>query len=508
MGTLKQEMNTSLNDKAFYRHLATENHEKLISKMISYMDHEYQFRILKKDKTIIHAPFTLYPSPFSKPLYQNALDLQVVWNELVPKLSQSYEFIDWIVDRLLGKDLFVQRLYQIEQNRRQKQPSNVPSMVILRSDYMMHCPMFTNDELEHSIHSRKQIRSSLQLKQVEINTMASSFGTLSNQLHNIRIQVLQCIEPIMGPSRLPLACKSKDAIINGLLQAINYYNTIHNISRSIAIMVVQPHERNIFDQQIIIDELSNNNITMIRLDFSQISTLIYLDSSSILRCTNNEVPISLVYYRAGYVPSDYPTEQEWKCREMIECSIAIKCPSINTQIVGLKKTQQVLSEDGILEKYICNTNDISLLHNSFMKFYSFENVTSMNDPVIQMALDNPTNFVLKPQREGGGNNLTNQQLFDYLSDSSHLSELPAYILMEKIHAPHCSNILVRDNSATIHPNTISELGIFGSVLWESNIIYQESGGYLLRTKSQDVSEGGVAAGYAFIDSPWLIDPIQ
>ena len=39
--------------------------------------------------------------------------------------------------------------------------------------------------------------------------------------------------------------------------------------------------------------------------------------------------ISVVYYRCGYTPRDYGKDgYEWKAREMMEFSTAIKCPSI------------------------------------------------------------------------------------------------------------------------------------------------------------------------------------
>jgi glutathione synthase len=38
----------------------------------------------------------------------------------------------------------------------------------------------------------------------------------------------------------------------------------------------------------------------------------------------NGKEISLVYYRSGYTPSDYPSPLQWNVRKDIECSRAIK----------------------------------------------------------------------------------------------------------------------------------------------------------------------------------------
>ena len=63
---------------------------------------------------------------------------------------------------------------------------------------------------------------------------------------------------------------------------------------------------------------------------------------------NDEVELYIdILFRAGYSPADYPTENEWTAREMIESSSAMKCPSIAYQLTGAKSIQQRLSEKGI-----------------------------------------------------------------------------------------------------------------------------------------------------------------
>lgn len=52
--------------------------------------------------------------------------------------------------------------------------------------------------------------------------------------------------------------------------------------------------------------------------------------------------------------------------------------------------------------------------------------------VLQDAAKNPDRYVLKPQREGGGNNLYGQQLKERLDNRDGLS---AYILMQRIRPP-------------------------------------------------------------------------
>lgn len=65
-----------------------------------------------------------------------------------------------------------------------------------------------------------------------------------------------------------------------------------------------------------------------------------------------EVLVSVAYYRAGYTPDDYPSDIEWSAREIIENSLASKCPTIGYQLAGTKKIQQVLCEENVLEKFL------------------------------------------------------------------------------------------------------------------------------------------------------------
>ena len=48
---------------------------------------------------------------------------------------------------------------------------------------------------------------------------------------------------------------------------------------------------------------------------------------------------------------------------------------------------------------------------------------------------NPEKYVLKPQREGGGNNVYGEDIKPFLEKIRHSEERNAYILMDRIHPP-------------------------------------------------------------------------
>lgn len=78
---------------------------------------------------------------------------------------------------------------------------------------------------------------------------------------------------------------------------------------------------------------------------------------------------------------------------------------------------------------------------------------------IQKALANPEKYVMKPQREGGGNNTYGVDIPPRIREMTK-EELSAYILMERICPPPYRNALVRQGKMT-EENVICELGIYG-----------------------------------------------
>ena len=83
-------------------------------------------------------------------------------------------------------------------------------------------------------------------------------------------------------------------------------------------------------------------------------TLLEIEKYAILDNLKNLIidgkTIAVTYFRAGYSPNDYKSEKEWDARLKIERSLTIKAPNIAYHIAGSKKIQQVLAQDGVVEK--------------------------------------------------------------------------------------------------------------------------------------------------------------
>ena len=102
------------------------------------------------------------------------------------------------------------------------------------------------------------------------------------------------------------------------------------------------------------------------------------------------------------------------------------------------------------------------------------------------------------------NSEVNSNVYVILPDDVGRDE---YILMERIFPNvHPDSVLLRNGEANV-VDTVSELGVYSTVLsFEGQIAFAEDHRvYLLRTKANGSSdEGGVAAGFAVLDSPLLV----
>lgn len=225
--------------------------------------------------------------------------------------------------------------------------------------------------------------------------------------------------------------------------------------------------------------------------------------------------ISVVYYRAGYTPTDYPTASEYATRIKLESSRAIQCPSIALQLAGGKKVQEVLSRPGVVESFLLdesrgperfNVRDMEELRESWMGMWSLD--LDLEEGV-RRARTNALDLVLKPQREGGGNNVYKESIPGFL-DGLPREEREAWIAMELIRPPEgVGNWLVRAGGGTegcAKGDVVSELGIYGWALFGGGgKVKENSGGWLVRTKGRESDEGGVAVGFSVLDSVVLID---
>ncbi|KAL2201305.1 hypothetical protein P885DRAFT_26753 [Corynascus similis CBS 632.67] len=463
------------------------------------------------------APVTLFPSPFPKTCFEEAKAIQTKYNELYARISQDEEYLSGLVQEVAGGDEFIDNLWKV--HLRVKEEGYVQSLALglFRSDYMVH-----------------QDGDNLQIKQVEFNTIASSFGGLSRQTSLLHKYLAKTEYPLLKKSlslssgNLPTN-SSAEGLAAGLAAAFRAYGKSSLGHQTCILFLVQDGERNVFDQRHLEYALQTSDtepILVFRLPFSQILAHTTLAATSpdrqlLYRPPNNPsltFEVAVAYLRAGYGPGDYPSASAWEARYQIERSAAIACPSVLTQLAGMKKVQQVLatpesvsSAPSALRRFVPdgdNSGDAAYqaLWRTFTNIYPLD-TSAAGQEARRLATDSEEckKYVMKPQREGGGNN------FYRTAIPQRLKEIPeahwgSYILMELITPPPIVNTILR-NGKLEHGGVICELGIYGTCLWDQKtgaILRNEESGYLLRTKGDQSEEGGVAAGFGCMDSCLLV----
>lgn len=431
---------------------------------------------------VSYAPFTLFPTPVPRAVFLQALAVQTHYNTLVDKISQDNEFLQEALASTIAVDDFTARLFRIHQQILKEGRSQSIVLGLNRSDFML-------DQKEGQTAS---------LKQIEINTIAASFGGLSSRTPDVHRLVLKVAGRLEESQRI-LDNNPAAGLAGGVAKAWELYGS----ESAIVMFLVEESQRNIFDHRYVENELWKRNIRTIRRRFEDVSKTGTLDDNKRLFVDGQEVAV--VYFRNGYMPQNYVSEQSWDTRLMMERSRAVKCPDISTHLAGTKKVQQVLARPGVLERFFPDQPQVvEQIRATFAGLYTLD-MGPEGDKTVEMALAEPDKFVLKPQREGGGNNIYGSEICQVLEGTKGSTERTAYILMDKIHPAPVQNYLLRRDAPLKISNCLSELGVFGAYVRQGkDMVMNECVGHLLRTKSSEHSDGGVAAGVAVLDNPLLI----
>eukprot|EP00762_Andalucia_godoyi_P005711 ANDGO_06470.mRNA.1 Glutathione synthetase len=449
-----------------------------------------------RDGNVQHLPLSVTPSVLPRSEYERAVKMAPAWSILVDRISRDHDFIKRSLEQVVKYDDFTARLLSLLS---EKSPQRVQSEVrcgIHRSDYMLDHP-------------------TQKLQQIEINTISASFGALSSQHASFMKFLLQKYIGKDAGSKIVLS-NSLSSLAKCLSAAVDAHPLLS--MHKIVLFVVQPNERNFADQRFVELELFNvYGIRVLRKTLEEVHSQMEIDEVGHLRfsseyAANHQIsvpvdPLALrfpvVYYRSGYAPTDYPSEKEWNARKLLECSSAINCPCVAYQLAGTKRIQEVFSSELVFSQFL-NVDEAKLLSEHVTEFYPLEE--DGPDWLLNMVAADPHSFVLKPQREGGGNLLHGQAMVQFLRAKR---DLLGYTLMKRIEPPVQSCVFVRQRTATL-VDSVSEYGFFSVFVGNASsavnaVALNSYGGHIVRSKSAKEEDGGVAAGVAVLDTLVLQD---
>lgn len=221
------------------------------------LGHGLAFKPTSLESTqVVHGPFALYPTAFPRSCFNQAQALQTAYNALYARIASDQDFLDKVVGGTVAKvDAFQGGLYSIWKQVRTQGIKQDLVLGLFRSDYLLHGTSETKE---------------LCIKQVEFNTISSSFGPLASKVSDLHRYLASNLSYPSLNGKVALENLPRNPALvelaSGLAEAHRAYNQPESVyspnesafskprlsvyaSRAVVLMVVQDNERNIYDQR-------------------------------------------------------------------------------------------------------------------------------------------------------------------------------------------------------------------------------------------------------------------
>ena len=448
-----------------------------------------------KDHGAKHLPLALYPSPIPKNLFEKIFFYQIAFNKILNKLSIDQPYLEKVLEPIASKNNFIQKLLEISKKLVTFEKKQKIKLGIFRNDYLL---------------DKDQKFLFLQ----EYKTASAGFGSYTNILLNFYKYFNQ---------KYPEVFKKYN--VKEMEIPENKGNTIEKISEAIIeaiklafpqnykdyVIVFVSQNKFDFDLQNLINELyDKHKIKSAKLSLSEIGKKIVKDEEGNL--VLDGVKVSLVYFDSGDKEEDYPDEDSWKARELIELSTAIKVPDINTFLTSLKVFQYYLTKPDVIMHY--NHND--LIINDILRFfggiyYVPDLEKEKMSELFTKIQGEPNKYILKPLL-GHKNYITGEQLKSKIpgGDGEPSDELKNGVIIEACSPPEHETLIIKNENSSVE-SSISEYSIYGIILMnENNLVMNKSVSYTVTTRNKDnikdfESYLGDDKGIIAIDLPCLVD---
>ncbi|ESO98072.1 hypothetical protein LOTGIDRAFT_239115 [Lottia gigantea] len=449
------------------REISSSDLEEIVNKAKDWaLAHGISLRPSHRDEDqdkVTYLPFTLFPTQVSHHLLQHARLSMIHFNRLIHRVSMDHQFLQEAFKNVIQVDDFTRNLWNIYLAVKDDPQAQSIYLGSFRNDFMFQLEEENNQSL----------------KQVEFNTISVAKCGLSSKVPGLYRYILNCAGLPYKGEQIP----EKD-VAKGQVAAFMKAWKLYDNPKAIIVFVVLHNERYAMDQRLMEFEIykQNPNIRVVRKTFNDLIRYGKLTKNRKYLVDTEEVAV--VYYRAGYNPTEYSTDQMYK---------------MSTDSLSTRRNQE-------------NTTTIIRATNFKQRQYNLDlardrqTLLEKGDRAIKMAIKNPDQFVLKPQREGGGNNLYGNSMKEFLESIQDSEERCAYILMDLIKPVKSWNYLVKPNNVLKPVECVAELGVYGCFIGQKNgEIYNTETGFLMKSKVFGCDEGGIRAGFGGLDYPFLFD---
>ena len=421
---------------------------------------------------VVHLPFTVTPWQAPAAFVDQVRSLTGSFNRLYARVTQDHEFLRGVMGPAARTDDFVAHMLSCLV----EDPPPRPQLFLTRNDFM---PLATPEGPSP--------------RQVEINMIAASLGPASQKVNDLQRFLYR--EEELGQRILPT--RPGDEQVRVLHQAWKLFGD----PQARILFLLPPGEKGVFDQlNLASDLVIRHGVPMLRCTMEELGREGQLKAGDLWFRGRR---VAMGYFRGGYAPPHYESEASWNARRLLERSTALSVPSIPAQLANMKAVQGRLTSPQVLRRFL-PAHEAEAVAATFVRMASPSEEISWRGRVgtaRELALAWPEDWVLKPQREGGGNNLYGEDLVRRL-EVLRPEESPAFLLMEYIRPAPFHSVRMVENEV-VEGLCLTELGAYGAYLAEpggiESPLLDEDLGYLLRTKDRDSREGLVIGGFAALD---------
>ena len=467
--------------------------EKNISqeKILEFIISLYTRGLIYKLKTngVKHLPMALYPSPIPKNLFEKIFFYQIAFNKILNKLSNDQPYLEQVLEPIASKNNFIQKLLEISKKSFAYEKKQKIKLGIFRNDYLL--------DKDQKFLFLQEYKTSLDDFGSYTNILLNFYNYFNEKYPNVFAKY-KGKEKEMPQNKGNTIEKISEAIIEAIKLAFP-----QDYKTSVVVFITQ--KKFDFDLQNLINELyDKHKIKSEKLSLSEINKKITKDEEGNLKL--NESKISLIYFNSGDKEEDYPDEDSWKGRELIELSTAVKVPDINTFLTSFKVFHYYLSKPDIIMHY--NYND--LIINDILRFFGGIYYIPDLDKEKQTELFNkiqsePNKYILQ-SFSGKKNYLTGEKLKSLVPSE----ELSNGIILEKVTPPEHETLIIKNENSVVE-SSVSEYSIYGIILMnENNLVMNKSVSYLVKTLNKDNINNfenflGDESENVYIDLPCLVD---
>jgi glutathione synthase len=467
--------------------------EKNISqeKILEFIISLYTRGLIYKLKTngVKHLPMALYPSPIPKNLFEKIFFYQIAFNKILNKLSNDQPYLEQVLEPIASKNNFIQKLLEISKKSFAYEKKQKIKLGIFRNDYLL--------DKDQKFLFLQEYKTSLDDFGSYTNILLNFYNYFNEKYPNVFAKY-KGKEKEIPQNKGNTIEKISEAIIEAIKLAFP-----QDYKTSVVVFITQ--KKFDFDLQNLINELyDKHKIKSEKLSLSEVNKKITKDEEGNLKL--NESKISLIYFNSGDKEEDYPDEDSWKGRELIELSTAVKVPDINTFLTSFKVFHYYLSKPDIIMHY--NYND--LIINDILRFFGGIYYVPDLDKEKQTELFNkiqsePNKYILQ-SFSGKKNYLTGEKLKSLVPSE----ELSNGIILEKVTPPEHETLIIKNENSVVE-SSVSEYSIYGIILMnENNLVMNKSVSYLVKTLNKDNINNfenflGDESENVYIDLPCLVD---